>query len=52
MMTCRWLFAVTVLAVAWASPIRADEPKPLPAGQFDTLHKLIKPHMCLQRDVV
>lgn len=43
MMTCRWLFAVAVLAVAWAGPIRADEPKPLPADQFDKLHKLIKP---------
>jgi hypothetical protein len=43
MMTCRWLFAVTVLAVAWISPIRADEPKPLPADQFDKLHKLITP---------
>lgn len=43
MMTCRWLFAVAVLAVTWTSPIRADEPKPLSAGQFEKLHKLITP---------
>ena len=43
MMTSRWLLAVAVLEVAWASPIRADEPRRLPADQFDKLHKLIKP---------
>ncbi len=43
MMKCRWLVAVAVSAAAWASPIRADEPKPLPADKFDKLHKLIKP---------
>ncbi len=43
MMKFRWLFAVIVLAVAWVGPLRADEPKPLPADQFDKLHKLIKP---------
>ena len=43
MMKCRWLVAVAVLAVAWACTIRADEPKPLHADQFDKLHKLIKP---------
>ena len=42
MMKCRWLAAVAVSAVAWAGPIRADEPKPLPADQFDKLHKLHK----------
>jgi len=36
------LAALAVLA-AWAGPIRADEPKPLPADQFDKLHQLIKP---------
>jgi len=43
MMTCRWFFAVTVLTVAWASPLRADESKLLPADQLAKLHKLIKP---------
>lgn len=43
MMTYRWLFTVAVLAAAWAVPIRADEPKPLLADQFDKLHKLITP---------
>lgn len=37
------LAALAVLAAAWAGPIRADEPKPLLADQFDKLHKLIKP---------
>jgi len=37
------LAALAVLA-AWAGPIRADEPKPLPADQFEKLHQLIKPH--------
>ncbi len=41
--TCRWLFAVALLPVAWAGPLRAEEPQPLPADQFDKLHKLIKP---------
>lgn len=42
-MTRRWLFTVAVLATALAGPIRADEPKPLPADQFGKLHKLITP---------
>lgn len=41
MITCRWLIAVAVSAVVW--PTRAEEPAPLPADQFDKLHKLIKP---------
>ena len=45
MMTFRWLFAVAVLSMAWTGPIRADEPKPLSAEQFDKLHKLIKPQV-------
>ena len=45
MMTFRWLFAVAVLAAAWAGPMRADEPKPLSAEQFDKLHKVIKPQV-------
>ena len=44
MMTFRWLFAVGVLSMAWTGPLRADEPKPLSADQFNKLHKLIKPH--------
>ncbi len=43
MKTCRWLSAVAMLSVAWAGPLRAGEPQPLPADQFDKLHKLIKP---------
>lgn len=43
MRKCRWLAAVAVSAVVWASPIRADEPKPLHDDQFDKLHKLIQP---------
>lgn len=43
MRKCPWLAAVAVSAVVWASPTRADEPKPLPADQFDKLHKLIQP---------
>jgi len=43
MMTFRWLFTVAVLSMTWTGPIRADEPKPLPADQFEKLHKLIKP---------
>ncbi len=43
MITCRWLFAVAMLSVAWAGLLRAEEPKPLSADQFDKLHKLIKP---------
>jgi len=42
MTTCRRLVALAVLA-AVTGPVRADEPGPLPAEQFDKLLKLIKP---------
>jgi len=57
MMKYQRLAALAVLMAAWAGPIRADEPKPLPSGQstkqrtsaelspatFEKLHALIKP---------
>ena len=42
-MTYRRLAALVLLTAAWAGPIRAGEPEPLPAGQFEKLHQLIKP---------
>ena len=45
MMTFRWLFTAAVLSMAWAGPMRADEPKPLSAEQFDKLHKVIRPQV-------
>jgi len=42
-MKYRRLAALAVLSMAWTGPIRADEPKPLSADQFEKLHQLIKP---------
>lgn len=43
MLMCRWPVIMAVLVVASTNPIRADEPKPLSADQFNELHNLIKP---------
>jgi hypothetical protein len=43
MMPRRLLFVLTVLSAAGSGTGRADEPLPLPAGQFDRLHQLIRP---------
>ena len=43
MMTCRPIVALAVLAFVGTGLIRADEPEPLPAEQFDKLLELIKP---------